>query len=119
MYKYYNANTFKRDVEDCTIRAISVAEGISWDKAYIKLSDYARKRRLMLSSYEAIENYLDDNYERECFKETTVGEFVRKHPNGTYLVTMSGHITVVKDGINYDTFDCSDRIIWCAWRVDI
>lgn len=60
----------------------------------------------------------DDNYERECFRETTVGEFVRRHPNGTYLVTMSGHITVVKDGINYDTFDCSDRIIWCAWTVD-
>ena len=32
---------------------------------------------------------------------------------------MKGHITVVKDGVNYDTFDCSDRKIWCAWLVDM
>ena len=38
---YYNANEFGYDIEDCTIRSLSVAEGISWDEAYRKLSDYA------------------------------------------------------------------------------
>lgn len=118
MYRYYNANIFDRNVEDCTIRAISVAENISWDKAYRKLSDYARERGLMLSSYEAIESYLDDNYKRGCYYGMTVGEFIDRHPYGTYLITMRGHITVLKDGINYDTFDSSNRKIWCAWIVD-
>lgn len=30
---------------------------------------------------------------------------------------MPGHITVVEDGIIYDSFDCSDRNIWCSWVV--
>ena len=43
-YEYLNMNPHKLDTDDCSARAISVAENISWDKAYIKLSDYARKR---------------------------------------------------------------------------
>ena len=85
---YYNANEFGHHIADCTIRSISVAEGISWDKAYRKLSDYARERGLMLSSVESIENYLDDNYERLCIDDMTVGEFAYENPYGTFLVTM-------------------------------
>ena len=88
MFTYYNANKFGYDIEDCAIRAISVAEGISWDKAHKKLCDYARKRGLMLSSVESIEEYLDDNYERVCLEDCTVGEFAYDNPYGTYLVTM-------------------------------
>lgn len=85
---YYNANTFGNDVEDCTIRALSVAEGISWDEAYRKLSDYARERGLMISSVESIEEYLDENYNRMCIEDMTVGEFAYYFPYGTFLVTM-------------------------------
>lgn len=117
MFWYYNANIFGYDIEDCTIRAISCAEGISWDKAYRKLSDYARKRGLMLSSVESIEEYLDDNYEKVCEDYMTVGEFAYENPRGTYLVTMPNHITCIIDGYVVDTFDCSDKYMFCAWRV--
>ena len=103
---YYNANTFGHHIEDCTIRAISVAEGISWDRAYRKLSDYARKRGLMISSVESIEQYLDDNYDRVCEEDMTVGEFAYLNPYGTFLVTMNNHITCIVDGCIVDTFDC-------------
>ena len=92
MYRYYNANPMLNDIEDCTIRALSVAEDISWDEAYKKLSDYARKKGLMLSSVKSVENYLDDHYYRECNYDITVGEFIEEHPVGTYLITMDGHI---------------------------
>lgn len=117
MFRYYNANIYNNNIEDCTIRAISVAENISWDKAYIKLSDYARKRGLMLSSVQSIESYLDDNYKRFCNYNITVGEFARRYNKGTYLVTMRGHITVIINGVIIDTFDCSNRKMWCAWIV--
>lgn len=42
MYQYYNANPLGRDVNDCSVRAISLAEEITWDEAYIKLSEFAR-----------------------------------------------------------------------------
>lgn len=118
MYKYMNKNPENNDIEDCTVRAISVAEGISWDEAYDNLSDSARDMGLMMSSVEAIEEYLDERYVRVPFYTDTVGEFIDSHPYGTYLITMRGHITVLKNGINYDTFDCSDRIMWTAWRVN-
>ena len=114
---YYNANKFGHHIEDCTIRAISVAEGISWDRAYRKLSDYARERGLMISSVESIEQYLDDNYERVCEADMTVGEFAYYNPIGTFLITMPGHITAVKNGNIIDTFDCGERLKWCAWYV--
>jgi len=119
MYKYYNANINGYDVEDCTIRAISVAENISWDCAYRKLSNYARKRGLMLSSVESIENYLDDNYKRiRTYPNETVGEFSENNKEGIFLITMNGHITVLKEGVIYDTFNCLDRRIKNVWYVD-
>lgn len=117
MYKYMNMNPNGKDIEDCTIRAISVAEGISWDEAYNELSESARDLRLMMSSVEAIEEYLDRKYRRIPIRVKTVGDFIDTHPYGTYLITMNGHITVLKNGVNYDTFDSSERVIWSAWKV--
>lgn len=37
---------------------------------------------------------------------------------GRWLVTMSGHITCIIDGVIYDVFDPSDRYMWCAYQVD-
>lgn len=88
MFHYYNANPVLNEVEDCSIRAISVAEGISWDNAYIKLCKYARIKGLMISSVESIEQYLDDNYDRIPVYYETVGEFVDDNKVGTYLITM-------------------------------
>lgn len=117
MFRYYNANPELNDVEDCTIRAISVAEGISWDEAYIKLCRFARLRGLMISSVASIERYLDDHYKRIETEYETVGEFAENYDYGTYLITMKGHITVLKDGIIYDTFNPSERLIRNVWRV--
>lgn len=116
-YKYYNANPNKSNIEDCTIRALSVAEGISWDEAYKLLSDSARHLGLMQSDVGAIEKFLDLRYRRVPIYEETVGEFIDNHPRGIFLITMPGHITVLKNGVNYDTFDSSERMIWSAWKV--
>ena len=121
MYRYLNKNPKARDVEDCTVRSISVAQGKTWDRVYDELSDLAREQGLMFSSTEFIDSYLDERYERVCYKNNkvamTVGEFVETHPTGVFLITMRGHITCVKDGVLYDTWNPSDRLIWCAWEV--
>ena len=117
MYKYMNKNPYNNQVDDCVVRSISTAEGISWDEAYDKLSNSARNLGLMMNSVEAIEEYLDERYKRACHYSRTVGEFLEGHSKGTYLITMQGHITVIIDGILYDTFDCRDRRMWCVWEV--
>lgn len=118
MYRYYNANPNDYNIDDCTIRALSVAESISWDEAYKILSNSARKYGLMQSDVRAIEDFLDERYERVPIYEETVGEFIENHKRGVFLITMPRHITVLKNSINYDTFNSKDRPIWNAWIVE-
>lgn len=118
MYKFYNANSKGNFVNDCTVRAICVAEHKSWDETYKELSEIAQKEGILLDDVNFIENYLDKKYKRTCHYSKTVGEFLEEHSKGTYLITMDGHITVVVDGVLYDTFDCRDRYMWCCWQVN-
>ena len=37
MFKFHNQNPLKLFTDDCTIRAISMAEGTTWDYTYDKL----------------------------------------------------------------------------------
>lgn len=118
MYRYYNANPFGRHVNDCAVRAISLAENESWDDTYQKLSDYSRRQGITLSETSFINDYLADRYERVCLRGIyTVQDFLDLQMRGTYLITMSGHITCVIDGEVWDTFDCTSRPVWCIYRV--
>lgn len=116
-YKFYNANAKGNFVNDCVIRAVSVAENKTWDETYEELSKIAQKNGILLDDVDFVEPLLDYRYERSCFNDLTVGEFVDKHRNHIYLITMNGHITCSKYGTIIDTFDCRDRIMKCAWLV--
>lgn len=121
MWKYHNSNPKKREVNDCVIRAISKAENKTWDEVYSELSTLAQNQRILLDDMRFVEPYLDSKYERVCYKcngcRMTVGDFMDKNQKGTYLITMQGHITCVKNGVLFDTWDCRDKIIWCSWEV--
>ena len=117
MYKFHNANARGNFVNDCVVRAISVAECKSWDETYEELSIIAKHEGILLDDINFVENYLDKRYKRVNHNVKTVGEFIKCYPIGTYLITMAGHITVVINGVLYDTFDCRDREIWSAWIV--
>lgn len=121
MWKYHNSNPKKREVNDCVIRAISEAENKTWDEVYSELSTLAQEQSILLDDMRFVEPYLDTKYNRVCFKcngcRMTVGEFIEKNPYGIFLITMQGHITCAKNGVLYDTWDCRNRKIWCAWEV--
>lgn len=118
MYRYMNKNPNRLNVDDCSIRSLSTVLGISWANAYDMLSDSARDLGLMMSSVEAVEEFLDTRFKRVFVYEKTVGEFIKNHTRGKFLITMPGHITALVDGYNYDTFDASERPIWSAWYID-
>ena len=121
MWRYINKNPKAREVNDCVIRSISCAESRSWDDVYDELSELAKEQGIILDDIRFVEPYLDSKYRRTCYKKRgstmTLGEFMHYRPFGIYLITMQGHITCVKDGVLYDTWDCRDEKIWCAWRV--
>ena len=117
MFKYYNANPQKLLIDDCVIRSISVAEGISWEECQEKLSYFAKQKATLLNDAKFVEEYLDERYPRKCCDNMTVREFARECPKGHFVVTMKGHITAIIDNIIVDTFDCSDRVMWCCWKI--
>ena len=118
MYKYYNANVNGNFVNDCVIRAISVAENKSWGDTYDDLSRIAKKNGILLDDVDFVEPLLDYRYDRiKTYPGDTVQDILEDYPIGTYLVTMKGHITVIIDGVVYDTFDCRDRVVKSVWEV--
>ena len=121
-YVYYNANPRGRNVNDCTVRAVCLATNKTWDSAYEELSRFAQAQAIMPDEVRYIDEFLSRRYKKICgckdnFK-ITVEEFGIQYPNGTYLITMNGHITCMIDGTVYDTFDPRDRYVWDAYRID-
>ena len=121
MFRYYNANPLGRRVNDCTVRAISLATERSWDETYEELSKFAQAQAIMLDETAYIDEYLERKFKKICGckdnVKITVGDFVEKNPVGTYLITMNGHITCCIDGCIYDTFNPKDRVIWGIYKV--
>lgn len=121
MYQYYNNNPLGRHVNDCSVRAIALATGKSWDQTYQELSNYARKQGITFSEVEFIDQHLSEQYKKYCTKQQdkviTIGDFANLKLPGRWLCTMGSHITCVIDGTIYDTFDPSDRFLWCAYYI--
>lgn len=118
MFKYYNANPLGRHVNDCSVRAISLATERTWDEAYEELSHFAQQQAITFSEIEFIDEYLAERY--PCFCECDIcqlKDFLELKLPGRYLITMSGHITCAIDGICYDTFDPSERYVKCIYQV--
>lgn len=121
MFIYYNANPYGRLINDCTIRAISLATGESWNDTYKELSNFARMQGSMFDDIMYIDGYLDSKfdkvYRRSDGRRLTVEDFIHLYDKGTYLLTMRGHITCCIDGVIYDTFYPRDRLVWEAYEV--
>lgn len=116
-YRFYNANPKNNYIDDCVLRSISVAEGITWRECQSKLSRLANTEGMLINDVKFVENYLDERYPRFCCEDTTIGEFAGMCPLGNFVVTCRGHITAVLNNCIVDTFDCSDRIMWCCWKI--
>ena len=121
MFKYYNANPFGRHVNDCSVRALSLALNKSWNDTYIELSNYAREEGITFSEVEFLDQYLADRFQRYCWnrdiKDFKLQDFLNLQLPGIWIITMAGHITCVINGTCYDTFDPSQRYVWCIYFV--
>lgn len=119
-YVYYNINPRGIKEEDCVTRAISFATGLDYNVVAEKLTLIAKLMncdRLCVCCYRHL---LDDifKFRRVNCDSMTVNCFANKHPYGTYLVRMNGHISCIKNGKVYDIFDCRDIELTDAWQVN-
>lgn len=119
--KYFKAT----NVGDCAIRAIAIATGIDYKQVYNDL----KKLNNGTSCRNGTPKKVDKTYLTQLGWVWTptmfIGQGCKVHldedelPSGTLIVSVSGHLTCVKDGVVYDTYDCTregNRCVYGYWR---
>ena len=133
---------YKGKAGDCVVRSIAIVTGLSYQKVYddlYKANEYFRitSRKKIARSLKKKNDTPRSGTHRIVFKEYLkklgwswtptmfIGQGCRVHlkkdelPNGTLIVSCSKHITVVKDGVLHDTYDCSrngTRCVYGYWK---
>lgn len=115
-----NLNPCGRAVGDCSVRAVAVALGITWEESFDLLSDAAYKMCDMPSSNSVIGAVLRmHGFYMSTIPETcTVARFAHKHPRGIYVLFKTGdvgHVVTVIDGDIYDAWNSSNEFIQFYW----
>ena len=131
------SNYFKIDrVGDCCVRAICNASGMDYMEVYNGINEIAkherrgtRKRNVSNARngvYSATaRKYIEGVLGWEWVPCMEIGSGCRVHlnygelPDGDLIVRVSKHYTCVKDGVIYDTWDCSregERCVYGYWK---
>ena len=118
MYRRFNENPCGRDdAIDCTVRAISMATGDSWDYVQTALFVQAKMMCNMPSSDDVWGRYLIEEgfslhyLPGSIYQMYTVKDFCADHQEGTYVLKAGDHAVCVKDGHYYDSWDSGNRIV--------
>tara|TARA_B110000116_G_scaffold264168_1_gene271639 strand:+ start:438 stop:923 length:486 start_codon:yes stop_codon:yes gene_type:complete len=136
---------YKGMAGDCVVRSIAIAANLSYKKVYEDL--YQANEIFRTTSKTKLARSLNQKNDsprtgthRVVLKKYLlqlgwkwtptmfVGQGCKVHlkkdelPNGTLIVSCSKHITVVKDGILHDTYDCSrngTRCVYGYWKQSV
>lgn len=122
MWIDYNVNPISARVEDCAIRAVSVALDIPWDDAFDLIAYNAKAMGTVMHSDAAWGSVLRQHgFERAIIPNTcpdcyTIRDFCKDHPKGRYVVGTGTHAVAVVNGNYVDTFDSGNEIGVYFWR---
>ena len=123
MWVYANPNPEQKNVPDCVIRAICIALNRSWLDVSDELYSFARKDFSVTSDDNVWGHFLfAHGFEpflipSICPKCTTVDEFTKLYPKGTYIIGTGSHAVAVIDGDYYDSWNSGDQICTFFWRI--
>lgn len=131
------SNYFKAEsVGDCVCRAICNASGKDYKEVYSAINDLAKserkgKRKRGVSSArngvftKTAKKYIEEVLGWKWYPCMTIGSGCTTHlredelPSGNLIVNLSRHFSCVKDGVLYDTYDCSrdgTRCVYGYWK---
>ncbi len=125
MYKFFNAHPKGLRVKDCVKRALTVATGEDYMEIQRQLNRL--KRELGAEHYNdnvVWKKFISNKGWKEFTFQAVKGQkrmngesFCESYPKGTYVLSMAGHLSVCKDGVIYDTWNCSQKCVYKAWLV--
>ena len=118
-----NPNPCRKHVPDCVIRAVCVALNISWYQAYDELCLVGREDCNMPSAdtvwghYLKMRGFVPFTLPKSCPECTTIREFCRLYPKGTYIIGTGSHAVAVIDGDYFDSWDSGDESPSFFWKI--
>lgn len=122
MFVNYNANPNGKKTGDCAIRAVAVATGLGWDKAYIGLADSGFRLKTAPNDVDAIEDFLVSQgfsvgkiRVKKGDHRPTVDSFARDNPNMYAVLRVANHLTCCGRGNYVDIWDCGDCSVYKYW----
>lgn len=126
MYKYFNAHPKGLSVGDCVKRAITVAAQMDYMEVQRELNRYkkvtgAKAFNSDYNPHKYVENVLHGvklSFPAEKGKPRMNGQsFCESYKKGRYILNMAGHWSCCVDGVIYDTWDCSDKCVYTAYKI--
>lgn len=129
--KYFTAT----NVSDCVVRAIAIATETDYKEVYDLVNDFSKreKKSKRKKGKSSARDGVYKDVTRDVLKALgwtwiptmKIGSGCKVHlkedelPSGTLIVSVSQHITCVKNGVLYDTYDCSregTRCVYGYWQ---
>lgn len=127
MYCYLNLHPKGKLVGDCVKRAIAGATGIDYMEVARQLNRVKKITHCdVFNERRNIRYYLLEVLHTTELKFPAVKgasrmngkRFSQMFPNGRYILNMAGHLSCCVNGIIYDTWDCSDKCVYSAYRIN-
>lgn len=126
MYQYFNAHPKGLTVGDCVKRAITKAANMDYMEVQRELNRY--KKVTGAKSFNS--DYNPHKYVENVLHGTKLSfpavkgqprmngvRFCNAYPKGNYILNMAGHWSCCVDGVIYDTWDCSEKCVYTAYKV--
>jgi hypothetical protein len=124
-FEFLNLHPKGKNVRDCVKRALTFATGLTYQEVSLMLNRL--KEETNCKKFNEDKNWKEYikrlGYEKLSFQaiqgcNRMTGEtFCEYYPSGTYLLRMAHHLTICKDGVIYDTWNCSEKCVYNAWKV--
>ena len=126
MYQYLNVNPENKRVRDCVKRAITLVAEMDYHQVQLELNRYkkvtgAKYYNSDYNPHKYCENVL--KMEKLSFPAKRGvprmnGErFCTSYPKGRYILNMADHWSSCIDGVIYDTWDCSEKCVYTAYKM--
>ena len=124
---------FKGTTGDCVVRAICNATNGDYKKVYDYVNSFAKSFEKIKKSgsrtgvVKHTSRVMMEDLGFKWYPLMGIGTGCKNHlkadelPSGIIICKLSKHLTCVKDGIIYDTYDCSregTRCVYGYWRME-
>lgn len=118
-----NPNPKHKNVNDCVVRAVSIALNRPWREVHWELCLMSAQECDMPSSDAVWGKYLywlgfePFLLPAACPSCVTVNEFTHYFPFGTYIIGTGHHAVAVINGNYYDTWDSGQEVPTYFWKI--